>query len=106
MPAREKTSATFLAAAVEPRGTTQSAGEAEIGGLADGCSSGSRYKPVRGELMFRSSRSVAPIILGWQPNYKAIDKNQDRSLTVAALIGAATVRERSCKWLPHSIVSG
>ena len=43
----------------------------EIGGLANGCSFGSRYKPVRGELIFRSSRSVAPIILGRTGNFKA-----------------------------------
>src|ERR1035441_9520572 len=55
MPAREKTSATFLAAAVVGRGAV---GEAEFGGFAVGCSAGPRYKPVRGELMRRSSRFV------------------------------------------------
>src|ERR1022692_1340644 len=55
MPAREKTSATFLAAAVVGRGA---GGEAEFGGYAVGCSAGPRYKPVRGELMRRSSRFV------------------------------------------------
>src|ERR1039457_5984222 len=58
MPAREKTSATFRAAAVVGRGTVESLGEAEFGGFADGCSAGPRYKPVRGELMRRSSRLV------------------------------------------------
>src|SRR5665811_2181777 len=71
MPAREKTSATFLAAAVEPPGTVERAGEAEIGRLADGCSARPRYRLLRGELIGRSSRSVAPIILCRQRNYKA-----------------------------------
>src|ERR1035441_6599200 len=71
MPAREKTSVTFLAAAVEGLGTLKSVGETVSAGLADGCSAGPRYKPVRGELMRRSSRSVAPIILRRQRNYKA-----------------------------------
>src|ERR1035437_2355298 len=71
MPAREKTSATFLAAAVEPPGTVERAGEAEIGRLADGCSAKPRYRLLRGELIGRSSRSVAPIILCRQRNYKA-----------------------------------
>src|ERR1039457_105093 len=70
MPAREKTSVTFLAAAVEPRGTMHSAGEAEIAGLADGRSAGPRYRLLRGELNCRSSRSVAPIILRKQRAYK------------------------------------
>src|ERR1035437_9645042 len=83
MPAREKTSATFLAAAVEPPGTVERAGEAEIGRLPDGCSARPRYRLLRGELIGRSSRSVAPIILCRQRNYKA---------------GRLS--------LPHSIVSG
>src|ERR1039457_4304404 len=58
MPAREKTSATFLAAAVVGRGTLESLGEAEFGGFAVGGSAGPRYKPVRGELIGRSSRFV------------------------------------------------
>src|ERR1035438_2248334 len=58
MPAREKTSVTFLAAAVVGRGAVEILGEAEFGGFAVGCSAGSRYKPVRGELMRRSSRLV------------------------------------------------
>src|ERR1035438_10143155 len=58
MPAREKSSATFLAAALEGRGAVESVGEAELGGLEEGCSAGPRYKPVRGELMRRSSRLV------------------------------------------------
>src|ERR1035437_2910179 len=71
MPAREKTSATFLAAAGEPPGTVERGGGAEIGRLADGCSARPRYRLLRGELIGRSSRSVAPIILGRQRNYKA-----------------------------------
>src|ERR1035441_4744862 len=58
MPAREKTSATFRAAAVVGRGAVERVGEAEFGGFAVGCSAGPRYKPVRGELMRRSSRFV------------------------------------------------
>src|ERR1035437_5309521 len=71
MPAGGKTSATFLAAAGEPPGTVGRAGEAELGRLADGCSARPRYRLLRGELIGRSSRSVAPIILCRQRNYKA-----------------------------------
>src|ERR1019366_5482492 len=58
MPAREKTSATFLAAAVAGGAAVEGLGEAEFGGFAVGCSAGPRYKLVRGELMRRSSRFV------------------------------------------------
>src|ERR1035438_3654059 len=85
MPAREKTSVTFLAAAVDPGGTRHSeggaaparprekrhsAGQPEPAGLAAGCSAGPRYRLLRGELNCRSSRSVAPIILRKQRAYK------------------------------------
>src|ERR1035437_2678691 len=94
MPAREKTSATFLAAAVEPPGTVGRAGEAEIGRLADGCSARPRYRLLRGELIGRSSRSVAPIILCRQRNYKAnscqgtVAKKRPKHCSVGAVGGA------------------